>query len=408
MLLPYFVKNMFEKNATFDFKALEKSIYTAHKFLDSCVEEANLPHKFLTKELLLKRKRGLGFTGLASMFYMMGIKYGSDESIKLTEKISYTMAKFSLLASIRLAKERGPAPICLKTKKEKDQNYNIDHEFIDKFLGSPFYERLFNYAKHIEDIDWIDEVEKSIYNNGIRFTHGMAIAPTGTMSVVNNNMSSGIEPVFDLKGQRNVIVDTQSTKKLFNTFDFAFTQFVIKYYIEEGVYSKNQFTTYSMPEGFENKIKLFPLDSLLKDKYEHLKDVFITSRDLSTDDHLNILGIAAKFMDQSISKTINLSSKITFEEYRDIWIKAWKMEIKGITIFRSDPEQIAQVLVDQDQMANTLYEFTLENGSIIPLYGDKKVEYKGEIHNVTNLADAIQQGKYGANMINEELLSNEK
>jgi len=375
-------------------------IYGIHKFLDNCIEEANLPHQFLTDELLLKRKRGMGFTGLADMFVMMGTRYGSVYSQELAREISYNMAKHTLIANVRLAKERGPAPICLVKTSAVVTSENVDKDFIEQFIGSDYYTELFFYAGKIDDNDWIREAKEDIFKYGIRFTHGLAIAPTGTMSAVNNNMSSGIEPIFDLKGQRNVIVDDKSTKQLFDTYDHAYTQYVIKHYVDGGIHTEDD-----LPDNFEEKIRAFPLKSIAP---ERLLNAFVVTNDLNVEDHLNIMGAVAPFMDQAISKTINLPAETTYEEYKGVWFKAWEMGIKGVTIYRPDPSMIAQVLVDQEVMAKTVYEFTLEDGSIVPLKGNQNVQYKGEIHNVANLADAIQQGKYGINMISEELLTNEK
>src|ERR1035437_3914593 len=111
MILPEYVKNAFEKNVEFDFDLFASDVKIASRLLDNVVEINNLPLKELQEEIINKRRHGLGFTGLGSLLNMMGLSYGSKDSINLLDKISYIMAKESLLENINLAKEKGCAPI---------------------------------------------------------------------------------------------------------------------------------------------------------------------------------------------------------------------------------------------------------------------------------------------------------
>jgi len=128
---------------------------------------------------------------------------------------------------------------------------------------------------------------------------------------------------------------------------------------------------------------------------EQLPDYFITSDSINPTQHVDIQAAAQKWIDSSISKTANVPTEFPYDEFKDIYLYAYKEGLKGCTTFRFNPEVFQGVLVKEDDLANTTYQFTLEDGSQVELKGNDEVEYDGEIHTAANLFDALKEGYYG-------------
>ncbi len=342
MILPSYVKNEFEKNADFDFETFAKDIRIASRLLDNVVEINNLPLKEMQEEILNKRRHGLGFTGLGSCLNMLKMSYGSKESLEFLEKISYSLAKESLLENIELAKEKGCAPIFNTLEARK------------LVLKSNYLSRLINTFENKE------KIEKDILKYGLRYSHATSIAPTGTLSLTwGNNCSNGIEPVFSNSYLRNIRDPNKKTKVQEEVFDYAYF--------------------------------------LWKNKYgnKDLPNYWRTTDNLSVNDHLKIQAIAQNWCDSAISKTINVPADYTFEDFKNVYLEGWKLGLKGVTTYRPNPEVSSGVLIQKQDLENTEYTFELEDGSKITLKGSEFVEYDGEKHNVANLFDALKEGIYG-------------
>ena len=244
--------------------------------LDNVVDISNLPLEIQKNELLRKRRHGIGFLGLGTMFNMMKIRYGDTKSIRLTEMISKIMAEVSIQAGIDLAKEKGPAPIMneefviteeLMAKNKKVKEY---YEIGDIALGK----ELLIYSDYMQRFSTPLLLEVKKY--GMRFSHATSIAPTGTMALgIKNNTSNGIEPTFEHEAIRNVIKIGKKTKE------------ATKVYSYEALLYKDMF-------GEEKE----------------LPNYFVSSSDITPMEHIQIQAAAQPYIDSSISKCIAKGTRI--------------------------------------------------------------------------------------------------
>jgi ribonucleoside-diphosphate reductase alpha chain len=205
---------------------------------------------------------------------------------------------------------------------------------------------------------------------GARFTHHSSIAPTGTISLsLANNASNGIEPSFAHHYFRNVIREGRKTKEKVDVFSFELLAY------------RELVNPRAMP-GSNNP-------------GEKLPDYFTTAETVTPKEHVDIQAAAQLWVDSSISKTANVPTDYKYEEFKDIYLYAYEQGLKGCTTFRFNPEAFQGVLVKEEDLKNTTYVFTLEDGSEIQAKGDEEIEYDGEKHSAANLFDALKEGYYG-------------
>jgi ribonucleoside-diphosphate reductase alpha chain len=205
---------------------------------------------------------------------------------------------------------------------------------------------------------------------GARFTHHTSIAPTGTISLsLANNASNGIEPSFAHHYSRNVIREGKISKEKIDVFSFELLAY--RHLIND---------------------KAMPFSD---DAATQLPDYFVSADDISPKEHVDIQAAAQKWIDSSISKTANVPTDYPYEDFKDIYMYAYEQGLKGCTTFRFNPQAFQGVLVKEQDLANTLYTFTLENGEKITVKGNEEIEYDGEIHTAANLFDALKEGYYG-------------
>ena len=126
-----------------------------------------------------------------------------------------------------------------------------------------------------------------------------------------------------------------------------------------------------------------------------LPEYFTSADDIHPKAHVDVQAAAQKWIDSSISKTINVPTEHPYEDFKDIYLYAYDQGLKGCTTFRFNPEAFQGVLVKEDDLKNTIYRFTLEDGTVIEARGDEEIEYDGEIHTAANLFDALKEGYYG-------------
>ena len=126
-----------------------------------------------------------------------------------------------------------------------------------------------------------------------------------------------------------------------------------------------------------------------------LPDYFIAADDVTPKQHVDIQAAAQRWVDSSISKTANVPTNYDYEDFKDIYTYAHKMGLKGCTTFRFNPAAFQGVLVKETDLENTLYTFTLEDGSVVEVKGNEEIEYDGETHTAANLFDALKEGYYG-------------
>lgn len=244
---------------------LKSTIPDTVRMMDNIIDEALYPLPQQEQEAKNKRRMGLGVTGMANAIEAIGFPYGSEQYIEMQSRILRMIANEAYRASALLAKEKGAFPL-------------YDGE---KFLSSKFIQ------SGVLDEDVIDLIRQF----GIRNSHLLSIAPTGTISLTADNMSSGIEPVFAYKNGREIINQDGVTKQYVEIDDYGVAKF--------GVYGKR-------------------------------------ADDLTVMEHVAVYTAAQRFVDSSISKTINVGGDVTFEEFKNVYIEAWKRDAKGCTTFRID------------------------------------------------------------------------
>jgi ribonucleoside-diphosphate reductase alpha chain len=243
----------------FEFDRLVSDIPHVVRAMDNVIDETTYPLYQQRVEAKNKRRMGLGITGLANVLGVLGIEYGSKDSQLFLHQIMETITTDCYKASVELAKEKGAFPL-------------FD---ADKYARGNFIKKL---------PDWLQE---DIYYYGIRNSHLTSIAPTGTISLVANNVSSGIEPVFSHQYERTV-----------KTVDGSFVETVEDYALREW--------------GMECK----------------------TADQVTVDEHVDMLLAAQEWVDSAVSKTCNVGNDVTWEEFKGIYNKAFYGGAKGCTTFR--------------------------------------------------------------------------
>ncbi|MQQ09494.1 adenosylcobalamin-dependent ribonucleoside-diphosphate reductase [Epibacterium sp. SM1979] len=264
------VKNPFDADAELDPTALSALVATAVRMMDNVVDVSKFPLDAQAQEAQAKRRIGLGVTGLADALLMLGLEYGTDEAARQTDRWLHAIARAAYLASVDLAKEKGAFPL-------------FDAE---KYLASG----------NMMNMD--EDVRDAIREHGIRNALLTSIAPTGTISLYAGNVSSGIEPVFA----------------------YAYTRKVLQ---KDGSRTEEEVVDYA--------VKMF------RDKFgadAALPSYFVNAQTLAPAAHVKMQAAAQKWIDSSISKTINCPEDISFDDFKDVYMQAWDQGCKGCTTYR--------------------------------------------------------------------------
>jgi ribonucleoside-diphosphate reductase alpha chain len=373
--LTKFVVDPFTDSARFDWDDYRKVVKVFTRMLDNVVEINGLPLEEQRQEICRKRRHGMGFLGLGSTLAMLRMKYGSPESLELTESVARELALAGWEAALELAREKGPAPIMLddftvttEMLRKRPEMATDGWKIGDTIKGRVLHARYSRYMQRVSQV--APELVKELEHIGARFTHHSSIAPTGTISLsLANNASNGIEPSFAHHYFRNVIREGRKTKEKVSVFSFELLAY-------RELVDKN-----ASPDATDAEVQL--------------PDYFVTADDIQPKQHVDIQAAAQKWVDSSISKTANVPTDFAFEEFKDIYMYAYQQGLKGCTTFRFNPEAFQGVLVKEKDLQNTQYTFVLENETEVTLQGDEEVEYDGETHTAANLFDALKEGYYG-------------
>jgi ribonucleoside-diphosphate reductase alpha chain len=264
------VRDPFTAEAHLDQGALEELVATAVRMMDNVVDASNFPLPEQRAEAQAKRRIGLGVTGLADALLMLGLRYGSDAAAAQTEDWLHRVQRAAYLASVELAKEKGPFPLFEA----------------DAFLASGTMQAM--------DAD----VREAVAAHGIRNALLTSIAPTGTISLYAGNVSSGIEPVFA----------------------YAYTRKVLQ---KDGSRTEEEVVDYAV--------------QLYRDKFgadAELPAHFVNAQTLAPEEHVKMQAAAQKWVDSSISKTINVPADIAFEDFKEVYLQAYETGCKGCTTYR--------------------------------------------------------------------------
>jgi len=373
--LTKFVVDPFTEDARFDWECYRKVVKIFTRMLDNVVEVNGLPLAQQRDEIMRKRRHGMGFLGLGSAITMLCMKYGSKKSVAFTQNVSREMAVAGWEAALDLAKEKGPAPIM-------NEEFTVTREMLRKrpemvkdgwrvgarVPGRVLHARYSRYMQRIAEAS--PELVDELAEVGARFTHHTSIAPTGTISLsLANNASNGIEPSFAHHYFRNVLREGKKSKEKVDVFSFELLAY--RELINSRAMANSQLPAEKLPE------------------------YFIAADDIGPKEHVDIQAAAQLWIDSSISKTANVPTDYKYEDFKNIYMYAYDQGLKGCTTFRFNPEAFQGVLVKEDDLKNTTYVFTLEDGTEVEARGDEEIEYDGEMHTAANLFDALKEGYYG-------------
>ncbi len=373
--LVHFVEQPFTQQASFNWQRLGEVARIFTRMLDNVVALNGLALPQQRDEITRKRRHGMGFLGLGSALTLLGISYGSEASLDFTEKVSRELALQGWREALALAKEKGPAPIMeedfsvteamlAKRPEMIDDGYNIG----DTVKGKVLHARYSRYMRRIAEVE--PELVDALSEVGARFTHHSSIAPTGTIALsLGNNVSNGIEPSFAHHYARNIIREGKKSKEKVDVFSYELLAY------------RQWINASAMPDAEQSD--------------QQLPDYFVSADSIPSHQHVDVQAAAQYWIDSSISKTINVPTDYPYKDFKNIYTYAYRKGLKGCTTFRFNPEAFQGVLVKEKDLGNTLYQFTLEDGSCVEVKGNDTIEYDGETHTAANLYEALKEGYYG-------------
>ncbi|HTZ81071.1 MAG TPA: adenosylcobalamin-dependent ribonucleoside-diphosphate reductase, partial [Stellaceae bacterium] len=274
------VLDPFTPTARLDMERLEKLVPLAVRMIDNAIDVSRFPLEQQAQEAQAKRRMGLGVTGLADALILCNVRYGSAPAVELTERWLKAIERAAYLASTELAAEKGVFPLFDK----------------EPYLAG-------------ETIQHLDkDVRAAIEQHGIRNALLTSVAPTGTISLLADNVSSGLEPVFSFRYTRNVLMP-------------------------DGARREEEVSDYA-----------YRLFHRLRGETTPLTDAFVDAQTLSPGDHLVMQAAVQKYVDSSISKTINVPVDFPFESFKDVYLQAYELGCKGCTTYR--PNEITGAVLE--------------------------------------------------------------
>ena len=321
------VRAPFEEGADIDPTELDDLVATAVRMMDNVVDVSRFPLEAQAAEARAKRRIGLGVTGLADALLMKGLRYGSDAAARQTGDWMHRIARAAYLASVELAREKGPFPL-------------FD---ADAFLDSGTMRAM--------DAD----VREAAARHGIRNALLTSVAPTGTISLYAGNVSSGIEPVFAYSYTRKVL-QTDGSRTEEEVVDHAVRMW------------REKFGATELPEYFVNAQTLAP------------------------EDHVRMQAAAQRWVDSSISKTINVPADISFAAFKDVYMQAWQSGCKGCTTYRPN-DVTGSVLSVSESADNVPGEAPAGDGGV-PQEGGDVVYMSEPLERPTELEGATYKLKW--------------
>lgn len=286
IILTRFVRDPFTPQASFDLEAFSAAVAIQVRMLDNVLDATVWPLPEQQNEARQKRRIGVGFTGLGDTLILLGLRYASEEGLKQTEAIARTMRDAAYAASVELAQEKGAFPL-FKAKQ---------------YLQSGFAKRL------------PKDLRAAIKKHGLRNSHLLSIAPTGTVSLAfADNASNGIEPAFSW---------TYTRKK--RTADGG-EQF---YTVQDHAYR---------------------LYKALHGDDAALPDYFVSALEMSASEHVAMMRCVQPYIDTSISKTVNIPADYPFEDFKNLYMECWEAGLKGCATYRPNDTLGAVLSVESTQ-----------------------------------------------------------
>jgi ribonucleoside-diphosphate reductase alpha chain len=269
--LTTFVRQPFTPEARFDFDTFRDVTAVGVRMLDLALDATEWPLPQQAAEGRNKRRIGIGFLGLGSALVMLGLRYDADEGRAFAADVTRALRDAAYDASVELACEKGAFPL-------------FDAE---RYLDGAFARRL------------PDELRERIARHGIRNSHLMSIAPTGTIALAfADNASNGIEPAFSWVYRRKKRMPDDSTR-IYEVADHAWR-----------------------------------LYRHLGHDVARLPPQFVTALEMSAQDHLGMMAAVQPYVDGAISKTVNVPADYPFDEFKDLYTEAWRAGLKGLATYR--------------------------------------------------------------------------
>ncbi|MDO8465822.1 MAG: adenosylcobalamin-dependent ribonucleoside-diphosphate reductase [Gallionella sp.] len=295
------VDNAFTAQAAFNYEQFKQLVHVGVRMLDNVLDVTSWPLPEQHREAQNKRRIGLGYTGLGDALVMLGLPYNTEKARVFAAELTRVMRDEAYLASVDLAIERGPFPL-------------LDAE---QYLAAP------RFASRLPE-----KIKGKIRKHGLRNSHLLSIAPTGTISLAfADNASNGIEPPFSWFYTRKKRMMDGSTKD---------------YQVED-----HAWRVYRKMGG----------------DVDNLPAAFVTALEISAIDHMNMVAAVAPFIDTAISKTVNVPADYPYEDFKELYTEAWKAGLKGLATYRPNSvlgsvlsvtpakteEQPQDLLFDQDR-----------------------------------------------------------
>ena len=278
-------------NGTFDYAAFSSDVHSANTFLDNVIDKTSYPDDKFRDRMLSERPVGLGIMGFSNVLYVLGLKYGSPESLQLFGDICRILTVSSIENSINRAKTHGPIDI-----PEED----LDH----------FIDRLIYFGATTEMIEKFKKY-------GIRNSTWTSIAPTGSISI-SADTSYAFEPEMALIWSKTLVDDGRVLYFINKYFAQACEMHGIK--LTDELKSK-----ISANNGSCHGIDEIPL---------HMQNVFVVAHDVSWESKLKMQAAGQRYISLAISSTCNLPKEATTEDVANAYVTAWKLKLKGITVYR--------------------------------------------------------------------------
>ena len=282
--LTQFVQQPFSPGVQLDMQAISKTVEVAVRMLDNVIDLSRYPLEAQRRQALATRRIGLGITGLADTLIMLGLRYSEPDSYERAGEIMQTICHAAYRCSISLANEKGTFPLFDK----------------EAYCRQPFIQSL------------PEDIQQGIAAFGIRNSHLMAIAPTGTISLLANNISSGLEPVYHFDYQRKIL-QMDGSYQTYSLSDYAFRAW-------QQVHGDQPLPHY-----------------------------FVESNRLLPQVHLEMQAAIQPYVDNAISKTINVPEYFSFNDFQTLYQQAYDMGLKGCTTFRPNPVTGAILTVESDK-----------------------------------------------------------
>ncbi len=298
--LARFVQDPFTPGAQFDFASFAATVAVGVRMLDNVLDVTAWPLPQQKQEAMDKRRIGLGFTGLGDALIELGLRYDSNEGRHMAARIAEKMRDAAYMASVEIAKDKGAFP-------------RLD---ADQYLAAP------RFASRLPE-----SIQSAIRTHGIRNSHTLSIAPTGTISLAfADNASNGIEPAFSWFYRRRKRMPDDTMKE---------------YLVEDHAYR-----LYKHLHGIADTVDMVPFDAAQKHApgtvwndadgkaRAMLPPAFVNALQMSAQDHMLMNAAVQPFVDTAISKTVNVPADYPFEAFKDLYFEAWKANLKGIATYR--------------------------------------------------------------------------